>query len=81
MLNAWSLAYTSKFSVAGFLWQRYLLVYKESKCYVENLFAYAPEMTIDSEDKTEETVANLLVYGNLFFRGKIPANFLMYSSK
>ena len=36
----------------------FLLAYKDSKCYVENSFAYAPEMTMDSRDKTEEATAN-----------------------
>ena len=48
----------SKFSMASILWQRYLLVYKDSKCSVENLLAYAPEMIMDSGDKMEEATAN-----------------------
>ena len=55
------LVHTSKYSVVSFLWQRYLLVDKNSKCYAESSFAYVPEMTMDSGDKTEEATANLWV--------------------
>ena len=34
-------------------------MYKNSKCYDENTFACAPEMTMDSRDKTEETTVDL----------------------
>ena len=61
-----SLVHKSKFSVASFLLQRYLLVYKDSKCYVENSFAYALEKTGQVETKpkkplpTSDYVANFL---------------------
>ena len=45
-------------------------MYKGGKYYVENSFAYWPEMTMDSEDKTEETPANLWVYGTFSATGR-----------
>ena len=59
IFTALSLVHASKFSAARFLRQKHLLVYKDSKCYVENSFASAPEMTMESGDKTEEATANL----------------------
>ena len=56
-----SVLHTRRFCVASSLWQRYLLVYKDSKCYVENSFAYAPEMTMDTRDKTTAAIANFWV--------------------
>ena len=47
-----------------------MLVYKDSKCYVENSFACAPAMTVDSGDKTEEESANLLVCGKCPVTGR-----------
>ena len=38
-------------------------MYKDSKCYVDNSFAYEPEMSMDSGDKTEEATTNLWVSG------------------
>ena len=52
--------------MASFLGQKYLLVYKDRKCYVENSFAYAPEMTMYSGDKTEEVTANFFVCGKFY---------------
>ena len=45
--------------MATFLSQKYLLIYKDSKYYVEHSFAHGPEMTMDSGHKTEEATANL----------------------
>ena len=38
-------------------------MYKLGQCYVQNSFAYAPERTMDSRDKTEEATSNLGVCG------------------
>ena len=56
--------------MASFLRQRYLLVYKDSKCYVENSFAYVPEMTMDSRDKSEKATFNLWVCGKFSVTGR-----------
>ena len=45
-------------------------MYENSKYYVENSFAYAPETTMDSEDKTEEAITNLWVSGKFSVMGR-----------
>ena len=70
-----------------------MLVYKDSKRYVENSLAYAPDMTIDSGDETEEATADLWACGKFSVTGrvheqtfahlsyKIRENFLTYTRK
>ena len=65
-------------TTANFLWQRYLLMYKDGKCYVENSFAYAPEMTMDSGDKTKEATANLWVCGKFSLTARAHEQTLVY---
>ena len=53
----------AKCTRANFLWQAFcdkdICPCIESKYFVENSLAYAPEITMDSKDKIEEATANL----------------------
>ena len=45
-------------------------MYRDSKYYGENSFAYASEMTMDNRDKAEEATANFWVCGQFFVTGR-----------
>ena len=53
----------------SFLSQRYSLVYKDSKCCVENSFHYAPEMTMDSREKNGRSHCQPLNMWQIFCDG------------
>ena len=53
-------------------------MYKDRICHAENSFAHAPEMTMDSGEKTEEAIANLCVCAKYSVTGRAPQRTFAY---